>query len=238
MGRKIACFTKEQQEAYDKLNSKQQLYLDYRSIGYKRSDAYRAAGYNAKDPRRKAYDLEHNNNVIGTLVQVLLNHSMAKHAMEMDLIESSQKAELADTEHKLNALQQQADDAKFIDAMSNMDAITADRIKFYKSILNGTVKTQRTTVTYNSAGEIVNKRVETIDDIQQRINARKELDKILGVGQLANLGDVTAGTITINIVDSSKNAYDKAQKEQAEKVEPEEVKIESNDEQHKEQVNE
>ena len=43
-----------------------------------------------------------------------------------------------------------------------------------------------------------------MDDVDVRIKARKELDRILGLNMLPNIDNLQIGGITVNIVDASK----------------------------------
>ena len=45
---------------------------------------------------------------------------------------------------------------------------------------------------------------EYLDDIETRIKARKELDRILGLNEIVDVASLQMGDITINIVDASK----------------------------------
>jgi hypothetical protein len=46
--------------------------------------------------------------------------------------------------------------------------------------------------------------VEEVSDVDVKMRARKELDRILGLNQLPDLDKLQVGDITINIVDASK----------------------------------
>ena len=43
-----------------------------------------------------------------------------------------------------------------------------------------------------------------MSDVETKMKARKELDRILGLNQMPDLGSLQMGDITINIVDASK----------------------------------
>jgi hypothetical protein len=55
--KKYACFTKEQQEAYDKLPSRHRAYADYRGQGNSKTNSYKMAGFNGKVGGQAAYIL-------------------------------------------------------------------------------------------------------------------------------------------------------------------------------------
>jgi site-specific recombinase XerD len=66
------------------------------------------------------------------------------------------------------------------------------------------VRTKKTTTKLNALGVVKETKIEEIEDIDAKMRARKELDKLLGLTQLPDLGSLTMGDITINIVDASK----------------------------------
>ena len=235
MGRKVVCFTREQQEAYDALNPRHQLYVDYRGLGYSKAESYRCAGFNAKTAKQGAVQLEKIKPVIKQLIDVMQKHNMAAHAIAMEKKESDLRMspagdEEVTSEHRINALAQQSDDKMVMQTLKDMDANTADRINFYRGIINGKVKTTRETITYDASGVVKGRKVEIIDDVAQRVNARRELDKILGIGQLTQLGNISAGQITINIVDASKSSVEKQEIEKQESMlEPDGYSVDGDD---------
>jgi hypothetical protein len=81
----------------------------------------------------------------------------------------------------------------------------AQRLSFYRQIANGKIKTTKTKTTYDAEGNITGKTVEEIEDVDMRIKARKEIDKILGLAEMIKLGSVkVTPDIKVIIVDSSK----------------------------------
>lgn len=234
MGRKIACFTEEQQKAYDNLSPRHQLYVDYRGVGYTKAEAYRSAGYSNKNAKMSAYLLERTNQTVKTLVDVLQKRNMAANALAMESGEINFKRRDdadADRDHQTTALATQQDAEKILQTLQNADVNTADRVKFYRDIVNGKIKTTRETIVYDSAGVQKQRKIEIVDDVTQRINARKELDKILGIGTLAEMGHISAGQITINIVDASKASVEKKMVEEQEAIlEPDAVVVEKDKE--------
>lgn len=192
--KKYACFTKEQQEAYEKLPAQQRLYVDYRGQGNGRPQAYQMAGYVAKNPAQTAYLLERRNSNIKELIETLQTQ---KKARELTQVESA-------LNKQIDALATQQGAEKMLEAIEGADGETAKRIKFYRDIINGKVKTKRTTTKLNAMGAVKETKIEEIEDIDAKMRARKELDKLLGLTQLPDLGSLTMGDITINIVDASK----------------------------------
>ena len=192
--KKYACFTKEQQEAYEKLPAQQRLYIDYRGSGNSRTSAYQMAGYIAKNSAQSAYLLERRNSNITELIQTLQTQTKARQLTQ----------EESALNRQIDALALQEGAEKALEVIEGADGETAKRIKFYRDVINGKVKTKRTTKKLNALGAVVETRIEEIEDIDAKMRARKELDKILGLQQLPDLGKLAVGDITINIVDASK----------------------------------
>ena len=192
--KKYACFTKEQQEAYEKLPAQQRLYIDYRGSGNSRTSAYQMAGYIAKNSAQSAYLLERRNSNITELIKTLQTQTKARQLTQ----------EESALNRQIDALALQEGAEKALEVIEGADGETAKRIKFYRDVINGKVKTKRTTKKLNALGAVVETRIEEIEDIDAKMRARKELDKILGLQQLPDLGKLAVGDITINIVDASK----------------------------------
>lgn len=77
------------------------------------------------------------------------------------------------------------------------------RVSFYENIINGKTRTVKKTTILNRDGSVRSTKIEEIDDVNARITARKELDKIVGLSRLPEIGSVIAGAnITIKIVDA------------------------------------
>ena len=83
------------------------------------------------------------------------------------------------------------------------DSETAERIQFYRDIISGKIKTIRKTKKYNADKVFQGMTIEEVSDINVKVQARKELDKILGLNQLIDLGQITSGSFTFNFVDAS-----------------------------------
>lgn len=186
-------FTPEQQNAYASLVIKQRLYIDYRGQGYSKSQSYRMAGYDGKNAGQAAYMLEDRNAVIKELVTVLQNEKKTR----LD------NAESALNKH-IDALAQQQTAEQLLDEIKNIDGETAKRIKFYRDIMNGKIKTTKVTSVMSPDGKIKGKKVEETSDVETRMRARKELDHILGLNVVVDMGSLQMGDITIKIVDASK----------------------------------
>lgn len=192
--KKYACFTKEQQEAYDKLPSRHRAYVDYRGQGNSKTNSYKMAGFNGKVAGQAAYILEKRSPTIVPLVDCILAQ---KQVRDLTVQESQ-------INQQIDALALQEGAEKMLEVIEGADGETAKRIKFYRDVMNGKVKTVRTTMRYNAMGALIEKKVEEVSDVDTKMKARKELDKILGLNQLIDIDKVQMGDITINIVDASK----------------------------------
>ena len=192
--KKYACFTKEQQEAYDKLPSRHRAYVDYRGQGNSKTNSYKMAGFNGKVAGQAAYILEKRSPTIVPLVDCILAQ---KQVRDLTVQESQ-------INQQIDALALQDGAERMLEVIEGADGETAKRIKFYRDVMNGKVKTVRTTMRYNAMGALIEKKVEEVSDVDTKMKARKELDKILGLNQLIDIDKVQMGDITINIVDASK----------------------------------
>lgn len=192
--RKYACFTKEQQEAYEKLNLRQRLYVDFRGEGNSKTNSYKMAGFSGKVAGQAAYLLEARNAVIAELVECIQGQKKVRELTTEDSALNQQ----------IDALAMQEGAEKMMEVIEGADGETARRIKFYRDVMNGKVKTVRKTMKYNAMGTLIETKVEEVSDVDVKMRARKELDRILGLNQMPDLSKLQVGEITINIVDASK----------------------------------
>jgi hypothetical protein len=192
--RRYACFTKEQQEAYDKLPLRQRLYVDFRGEGNSKTNSYKMAGFDGKTAGQAAYLLEQRNVVIAELVKCIQGQTKIAQLSKEDSAINQQ----------IDALALQEGAEKMMEVIEGADSETAKRIQFYRDVMNGKVKTVRKTKKYNALGALIETKVEEISDVDVKMRARKELDKILGLNQMPDLSKLQMGDITINIVDASK----------------------------------
>ena len=118
-----------------------------------------------------------------------------------DIVENNEESAI---NRKIDALALQDGAEKALEVVENADGETARRIQFYRDIASGKIKTVRKTVQKNAEGAVLKTTIEEISDIETRIKARKELDKILGLNSIVDLDKLRVGDITINIVDASK----------------------------------
>lgn len=192
--RKYACFTKEQQEAYEKLPLRQRLYVDFRGEGNSKTNSYKMAGFDGKTAGQAAYLLEQRNEIIAELVKCVQGQNKVAQLSQEDSAVNQQ----------IDALALQDGAEKMMEVIEGADGETAKRIKFYRDVMNGKVKTVRKTMKYNALGTLIETKVEEISDVDVKMRARKELDRILGLNQMPDLSKLQVGDITINIVDASK----------------------------------
>ena len=196
--RKYACFTPEQQDAYAHLNIARRKYVDFRGEGHTKRDAYIMAYGSSNKASQKGYALEHTSAVINELIEVLQNNNKKK-AVVKDI--SNQESEL---NKQIDALATQEFGEKLQLAVEEHDPETMKRIQFYRDIMNGKIKTVRKTTRLNALGAVIETKIEETTDIETRIKARKEIDRILGLTNIPDMGSLQMGDITINIVDASK----------------------------------
>ena len=192
--KKYACFTKEQQEAYEKLAIRQRKYVDFRGQGYSKTIAYKMAGFDGKVAGQAAYLMEKRNAIIAELTDCIINQKKVRDLSVQDSAINQQ----------IDALAMQDGAEKMLEVIEGADGETARRIQFYRDVMNGKIKTVRKTTRYNAMGEKIETKVEEISDVDTKMKARKELDRILGLNQLPDLDKLQVGDITINIVDASK----------------------------------
>ena len=196
MERKVyACFTKEQQDIFDGLSDMQRRYVLYRSKGNNMSQSYALAGYNGKNKAQCSYLLENKEHPeIKELISALSG---------MNKISSLSKAD-SDLNRRIDTLALQKENQNALNIIENADGETARRIKFYRDIANGKIMSVKVLKFKNKHGEVVSTKEEYYDDVETRMKARKELDRILGLNEIRDVGQLQMGDITINIVDASK----------------------------------
>lgn len=207
--------TKEQQDAYDRLPKRRQKYVDFRAQGYGKAQAYRMAGYTATQSNQAGYILEAHNPVIKELVATLQGANKIKSIIE------DPKSKV---NRQINELAGQKNIDRALATLDGMSEETARRVAFYRDIINGKITTVKKVSRYNERGNIIETRVEETSDVSVKMQARKELDRILGVNEIIDLDQFQMGPITINIVDASKK--EQAQEsENSVELDPNNVKI-------------
>ena len=151
-------------------------------------------GYSSKNPSQSAYLMERDNKIIPELIDKLLTQKKARELTEQESAINQQ----------IDALAKQEYAEKTLEKIEGADGETARRIQFYRDIMNGKIKTVRKTIKKNALGTVIETKIEEVSDIDTRIKARKELDKILGLNMLPDIDKLQIGGITVNIVDASK----------------------------------
>lgn len=194
MATKIGYFTAEQQEAFEKLTTQQKKYILFRAEGYSKTQSWRMTGYKGKNAGQIATLLERNNAVVKELAEVAVQHKRIK-----DFADGS-----GDLEQTITALAEQKGVEAAIAKIEGADSETAKRILFYRNIINGMIKTVKIKKRFNKAGELIERTVEETSDIEVRMKARKELDRLLGLTAGFEMEKLQVGQITVNIVDASK----------------------------------
>ena len=192
--RQYACFTPEQQKFYNSQNWRIRRYIDRRGEGNNRSAAYRLSGYSTKYPAQAAAIFEKGHPEVVELINAIYQHKNVRELAQED----------SDINKTIDALAIKDTGEQLQKIVDNGDSETAARLQFYRDIKLGKIKTVRITKKFNGEGICTGKTVEQISDINARIQAQKEIDKILGLNQVVDVGRVQIGGITVNIVDASK----------------------------------
>lgn len=214
---RFACFTKEQQKEFDKLNPMQQKYVVYRAQGQKKVDAYISAGYAKKGASQGACILENRNPQMQGLIGAMTGHFERERIYQEGTPESNKvdkKAKGLTKEHQIVPAQMPKVPTNSgimeqrLPSLENIGAEEAQRIQFYRQIANGTLKTTRETKTYDKDGNLTGRKVEETSDIDTRIKARKELDRVLGINDMLTIGSVDIGEMKITIVDASRKSIE------------------------------
>lgn len=191
--RRYACFTIEQQKAYDSLGWRARKYIDFRGQGNNKSAAYRLAGFETRFPAQASRHLEENHPEIPDLVNAITGQRKVRQLDEAD----------SNINKQIDALAIKGSADKLQAVVDSGDSETAERIQFYRDIISGKIKTIRKTKKYNADKIFQGMTIEEVSDINVKVQARKELDKILGLNQMIVLGQITSGSFTFNFVDAS-----------------------------------
>lgn len=186
----------ELRKAYESLPDRQKRYVDYRVAGFGKKDAYIKAGYKAgKNAAQAAYLLERNTPQVNRVIDAM---AALKFTSDLDKAKG-QPMEIIDAKASVAVAQSKA----LMERIMRMEPEEAERLQFYMDVMGGKIKTKKKVKNINEAG-IATYRIEEIEDVKIKFEARKEIDKILGLNKLLDIGQITAGSVTINIVDASK----------------------------------
>lgn len=190
-------YTPEQEAAYRNLPEKHKKYVEYRIAGYSKSKSCMLAGYGGVNNAQNAQSLEKRHPILRELADVAIKGNMMK-----DFLNGVDTNSIMN--RRLDAIATQDNAEKVVKAMDTMDGETAKRVKFYRDIINGTIKDTKRIVEKDGNGKTIKIRYEYMDSVDVKMRARKELDKLLGLTVLPDLGSLEFGDITVNIVDASK----------------------------------
>ncbi len=208
---KYACFSKEQQKFFDGMQPRQQKYVLLRGKGYSKSEAYRLAGYgDSKYVGQCAYKLENSYPELVSLIDALTGAKRVETVYE----EASKYSKAVDQKAKEPPVEMTAIMGKDgnLPSAETMSQDEAERVQFYRQVANGTIKTIKETKEYDKDGNLLKKKIERTSDIDTRMKARRELDRILGIRDVIDIGSIDAGEINITIVDASKREIDEKDK--------------------------
>lgn len=193
--KRISCFTPEQQSYYAALPPRQRAYVDARGRGNGKTASYKIAGYSTeKNAGQNSYILERNNPRLAELIRVLEEARKAKEVLQSESAEA----------RRINALAEQNTAKAVLEKIEGDESgELARQIQFFRDIAEGKIKTVKRTEYKN--GDKITTKTEYISDVDTRIKARKELDRLLGISALQPLGQISAGgNVNIMIVDASK----------------------------------
>ena len=107
----------------------------------------------------------------------------------------------SDINKQIDALATKAGAEALTQIIEDGDAEKARSVQFYRDIIDGKTKTTRKIVRKNAAGDTLETKIEYVSDVQDRMKARKELDRILGINESVDLDQLQGGNITFNFVD-------------------------------------
>ena len=194
-------------ESFNRMNSTARQYTMNRICGFNKRESLIAVGTNAKDEKSISsiiQKMEERNPTINQVVEYCLSHDVQK-----ELLDTNSKFNKVVDEKAKEVMQPNADLK-----MQQLNNITqtpnvlspdkAQSIQFYRDVIKGSIQTTKTICTYDAQGNLLGKRVEKINDVNVKMQAREKLDRILGLNALQQLGQVTLGSISVNIVDASK----------------------------------
>jgi hypothetical protein len=191
---------------YNSLNFQQQKYIAYRAQGLTKADSYRRSGYKSSQPTQSACIMEQKRPYIKAIVEEITTHK----DLQTKLDASNQNKFFRD-------LAKNSTESKELEMLRNATSDEAIRINFYNDIINGTMKQTIKRKSRNEQGEMVLSSVEIKEPtFSDRMAARKELDKILGLKETGNVenkvisGDDNSKTVfNFNVVDTSSKFHAK-----------------------------
>lgn len=193
MNIKYGYLEKDKLDFYNTLDIRRKKYIDFRGQGYNKTEAYKLAGYNSKNASQGSHNLEKGN--IATIIEDIINHNKLN-----QLVDGEGKLK-----QQIDALTTSKQAKKALEVIDKATGEEARRIQFYNDISTGKSKTIEKTTIKDRDGNVKEERiVEKEPTITERMNARKQLDILLGLSNMpSEVGHLQAGQITITIVDAS-----------------------------------
>lgn len=205
---KYTCFTKEQQKKFDELSRNMRQYIIYRARGDQKKQAYLLAGYkDGKYTSQNIRVMEKRYPILQELIDAMSVHKERVDAYQEGTKVSKKidrRAEDPPIEMQLYKVDDRMPVEQPIKDVATMSVEDAKRIKFYRQIMEGKLINEQTTITYDKDGNVTGKKVVKTLDVDTRMKARKELDRVLGLTDMLQIGNIEAGSINITIVDASK----------------------------------
>lgn len=204
-GKRYICFTPEQQAIFDHLKDKSQRYLLFRAQGFTKKDAYGMAGYKLNQNASKgARVLEERIPNFAELLSALQGHNDRLSVFDENSDISKKIDELAKKDFEMPAVVP----GELIGTESTVDLVkmngeTAREIQFLRDIVDGKICSEKVKETFDKEGKSTGKVVEKTKDLALRMKARELLSRALGLNDMMQIGQIKAGSITINIVDAS-----------------------------------
>ena len=190
--KKYSCFTVEQQKEFEGLNPRHRAYVELRGKkGYNKTNAYISAGFKPNNASQASYLLERNHPIIPELIAALHGQTKLRNLTVQD----------SDINKQIDALATRAGAEALTQIIEDGDAEKARSVQFYRDIIDGKTKTTRKIVRKNANGDTLETKIEYVSDVQDRMKARKELDRILGINESVDLDQLQGGNITFNFVD-------------------------------------
>lgn len=205
------CLPDNLREDFCRMNAVAKQYTAHRIMGMTKKDALLQTGSTAvKTANQTADYLERKNPQIKEIVNYCINNSVEQRLLNpkssfnkvIDEQVKQAKSDEALTAQVLTPEQQQQIE-EIEKAPFALTPNQAESIQFYRDLCRGKYKTYKTTIVYDADDKVVSKKVEKIDDVAVKIKARQELDRLLGLNSLRQMGSVQVGKMTIKIIDTS-----------------------------------
>lgn len=185
---------------YRSSNTNQKKFVDLLVKGMNNTTAYKYAGYRTSNPAQAASILYHSKSWIKEFVEVAKEY-----------IKKKTMSSLVDNPNSSVDDFIKVDESKSVEAQILAQASKDDieRLHFYEDVIRGGVRQKIVTKTRGENGELIVSKIETKEPtISERMSARKEIDKILGLADSSadNLLDTPSeANFVFNVEDTSKD---------------------------------